>query len=147
MCSDLNFPSFTVPSCRPVFSTHIAFLFLKVPYTPPKLRSFPCHYSPCLKCPLLLLTSSVTSQLKCHFLWKPSPALQVKSDPTVMVFQSIPDFFFIAIIGLLGHTCMVLNVCLPHSTASSTMAGPVSVVTMDSTVPRGAGGIINLQGE
>ena len=60
-----------------------------------------CPHSLCVRCPRHLLTSSFTYHLRCHFLWKPSPTLQVKSDPTVIDFQSILDFFFIAIISLL----------------------------------------------
>lgn len=62
---------------------------------PQSLLPYTCPHCLCLKCPLHLVTSSVPSQFKCHFLWKPSPALQVKSHPTVIHLQSILGFFFI----------------------------------------------------
>lgn len=98
-------------------------LFLNARIHPQSSEPYTCLHPRCLRCPPHLVTESFTSPLKCHFLWKPSPALQVKSEPTAIYFQSTPNFSSLPLWSCWHLLAWLLHVGVACSALSSVRAG------------------------
>lgn len=126
LCSELNFPCFVGSSCTTLCSPHMAFLFPNAGIQPQNSDSYPCLHPCCPRHPPQLLTESFTSLLECQFLWKPSPALQIKSDTTVISFQSSLHSPSLPLWGCWYLLAWLLYIGLPYSTLSPMGASPAS---------------------